>query len=105
MVDTLRHSVLQAHAIQAKRYKDLPYQYNAHIPPADLSRFCFLSPEGEALLKAAYQHYKMSIRGMHRVLKIARTLADLSGQSAIGLPHLQEAIQLRCPDFQSMISA
>lgn len=104
-VDTLRHSVLQARAIQTERYKNLPYRYNAHISPADLSRFCFLSPDGESLLKTAYQHYRMSIRGMHRILKIARTLADLSGQPAIGLPHLQEAIQLRCPDFQNMTSS
>ena len=102
--ENLRESVRKAREIQAKRYQELPYHYNAQILSTDLPRFCPLSFEGEDLLKTAYRHYRLSVRGMHRILKIARTLADLSESSSIGIPHLQEAIQLRCPDFLGMTS-
>ena len=59
----------------------------------ELKRWCTLDTAGEALLKAAVQQLGLSARAYHRVLKVARTIADLAGAEHIGPPHLAEAIQ------------
>lgn len=96
--ETLYAQVQSAHIIQRYRYKDLPFSYNSRIPPDLLSAFCPLDDDGEAFMRNAYEHYKLSVRGYHRVLKTARTIADLSGCEHIRSSHLCEAIQLRTID-------
>ena len=68
---------------------------NADMGPADLRIHCQLDGAGQALMKAAVRQLNLSARGYHRVLKLARTIADLAGVAAIGPAHLAEAIQYR----------
>ena len=60
-----------------------------------MRRFCNLSSDAEPLLKAAVQRLGLSARSYHRVLKLARTIADLGGADDIAAPHVAEALQYR----------
>ena len=62
---------------------------------AEIRKFCKLDETGESLLKAAMSQLQLSARGYHRILKLARTIADLAGSESIQTPHLAEALQYR----------
>jgi len=68
---------------------------NAHLAGREIDRHCPLDAAGETLLKLAITRLDLSARAYHRVLKLARTVADLAGQEQIGAAHLAEAIQYR----------
>jgi len=68
---------------------------NADMTPADVRVFCKLDATGQSLMRAAMQQLQLSARAFHRVLKIARTIADLAGSEEIAPAHLAEAIQYR----------
>jgi magnesium chelatase family protein len=68
---------------------------NAELGPGELRRHCQLDGAGQSLMKAAVRQLNLSARGYHRVLKLARTIADLAGADIIGPAHLAEAIQYR----------
>lgn len=68
---------------------------NAELGPAEMRRDCQLDGAGHSLMKAAVRQLNLSARGYHRVLKLARTIADLAGVEQIGPAHLAEAIQYR----------
>ena len=63
--------------------------------PAEVREFCALDSAGQALIKAAMRQLNLCARGYHRVLKLARTIADLAGAAGIGAAHLAEALQYR----------
>ena len=63
--------------------------------PADVRKFCKLDEAGNALIKAAMTQLQLSARAFHRVLKLARTIADLAASEAIQPAHVAEAIQYR----------
>ena len=71
---------------------------NAAMGSEELRRFCQLAPEGRALLEAAFERLGLSARALDRVLKVARTIADLDGGGPIQTVHLAEAIQYRTLD-------
>jgi magnesium chelatase family protein len=68
---------------------------NAQLDQAALGRYCRLPTGGERLLDGAIARLRLSARGIHRVLRVARTIADLDAAPQIGLKHLSEAIGLR----------
>jgi magnesium chelatase family protein len=68
---------------------------NADMGPAEVRQYCEVDPAGKALLRAAMQQLRMSARAYHRILKLARTIADLAGSEGIQTAHLAEAIQYR----------
>ena len=70
-------------------------QCNADMGPAEVRQFCPVDGAGKSLLKAAMQQLGMSARAYHRILKLARTIADLAGGDEIETAHLAEAIQYR----------
>jgi magnesium chelatase family protein len=72
-----------------------PPACNADMAPADVRQFCNLDETGRALMKAAMSQLNLSARAYHRVLKLARTIADLAGAAEIGPQHLAEALQYR----------
>ena len=73
---------------------------NARLLPAQLERHCATDAGGEALLVRAMVRLSLSARGYHRVLKVARTIADLAGATTIESAHVAEALGYRRSDAQ-----
>lgn len=67
-----------------------------------ISKFCQLDNEGEELLQNAFKRFKLSVRAYEKILKVARTIADLDGKENIEVKHVAEAIQYRCLDKFSL---
>jgi magnesium chelatase family protein len=89
----LRQQVLVAREIQQRRAGCL----NARLPVQQLSAICGLEPSARRLLEQGQRSFALSGRGLHRVLRVARTIADLAGQGTIGEQAVAEAFQLRRP--------
>jgi DNA gyrase/topoisomerase IV subunit A len=68
---------------------------NGDMGPGEVQTFCALDAAGRALMRSAAAQMGLSARGYHRVLKLARTIADLAGEECIQVPHLAEALQYR----------
>ena len=91
----IRDRVERAREVQRKRFAGTELSCNADMGPAEVREFCPIDEAGKSLLKAAMQQLGMSARAYHRVLKLARTIADLAGSEKIETPHLAEALQYR----------
>ncbi|MGH8068338.1 MAG: YifB family Mg chelatase-like AAA ATPase [Candidatus Entotheonellia bacterium] len=87
-----------ARHLQQQRYTADGLFCNAHMLPKHLQAYCWLDGGGRQLLEMAMGRLGLSARGYDRVLKVARTIADLAGADAIGVEHLAEAIQYRSLD-------
>lgn len=97
----IRQRVLRARQRQAERFRGLPGIYkNADMGPQEIRRFCRIDARGQELLRTAMQHLGLSARAYDRILKVARTIADLEGSETIQLHHLAEAVQYRSLDRQ-----
>src|SRR5688572_1665092 len=95
----IREQVIKAREIQAERYKNNPGIYcNAQISSKTLKEICVIDTVGQNLLKAAMEKLNLSARAYDRILKVSRTIADLSGNEKIKPEHLAEAIQYRSLD-------
>jgi magnesium chelatase family protein len=92
----IRTRVEAARSRQRQRFKGHPgLLANADMGPAEVRDYCQVDEGGRSLLRTAMQQLHMSARAYHRILKLARTIADLAGSDAIETPHLAEAIQYR----------
>lgn len=95
----IRERVVRAREIQARRYAGEPgIHCNAQITPKLQTRYCALTPEAIAILKRAMEKNDMSARAYDRILKVARTIADLDGAENIGSQHISEAVNYRSLD-------
>ena len=74
------------------------FHCNAQLDSAAIRKYCVTDPAADALIKAAYERMGMSARGYDRILRVARTIADLDGSETIGAKHVAEAIQYRSLD-------
>jgi magnesium chelatase family protein len=91
--------VIGARKIQSARYSENDNVHcNAQMRTKDLKTFCSLSEEGSTLLKNAMERLGLSARAYDRILKVARTIADLGNSQNIETEHLAEAIQYRSLD-------
>jgi magnesium chelatase family protein len=97
----IQERVERARALQWKRFAGTTLTCNAEMGPAEVREFCRLDDAGRALVRAAMQQLQMSARAFHRILKLARTIADLAGSERLETSHLAEAIQYR-PRRESM---
>ena len=88
-----------ARAIQAQRFAGTGIPCNAQMPPAMIGTFCQLDARCEALMRSAFERMGLTARSHDRVLRVARTIADLDGAEQIGVEHLSEAIQYRNTDI------
>jgi magnesium chelatase family protein len=95
----VRGRVECAREIQRHRFRDVRGVHaNAHMSARDLRRYCRLTTAVESIMRQAVSRLGLSARAYHRVLKIARTIADLAGAAELGPAHVSEAIQYRSLD-------
>jgi magnesium chelatase family protein len=98
----IRERVIRAREIQLERYASLPGVFaNAQINSNLLRDICQLNKVGEALLKKAMERLQLSARAYDRILKVSRTIADLSGSANVKPEYIAEAIQYRSLDRES----
>ncbi|MDL2266665.1 YifB family Mg chelatase-like AAA ATPase [Desulfovibrio sp. OttesenSCG-928-G15] len=95
---TMRQNVEAARAIQAKRYAGSAFRCNADISGKALAEYCALAPQEEAFLGEAVKNLHLSARAYSRILRIARTIADLEAAPGITVVHLAEAVNCRALD-------
>jgi len=93
--EAIQARVEAARQIQIKRFEGTKLVNNADMTPKEIRQYCVLDPAGEGLMKTAMRQLRLTARGYHRVLKLARTIADLSGETTIKTEHLAEALQYR----------
>jgi len=91
----IRERVRAARELQRRRFRGQPGRVNADLTPRQLRRLCPLAPEAVRLLGAAVTRLGLSARGHDRVLRVARTIADLAGAETIAAAHCAEAVQYR----------
>ena len=94
----IRKRVIAARAIQTERFKGTKITCNARITPDKLAQFCPMTDRAKARLKAVFEKMGLSARAYDRLLKVARTSADLRGEEVIGEQHIAEAVQYRTLD-------
>ena len=98
--EIIRSRVMQARRIQKIRYQGTRYHFNGDIGAEDITKYCVLGESDQKLLNQACESLDFSARAYHRILKVARTIADLAGEVRIGKEHLTEAIGYRMMDNQ-----
>ena len=91
----MHQAVLKARQMQEVRYGTEGGMYNAYLTPQQIRTYCGLGASEEALLNRLTGQYDMSARVRQKVLKVARTIADLEGEASIGRDHLYEAVCFR----------
>lgn len=101
--EKIRERVLRARKIQEDRFKSKKIYSNSQIPTRMIKKYCALDDGGKTLLEKAVDKFGLSPRAYHRILKVARTIADLDGIDNIREPHLAEAIQYRVLDKRMAI--
>ncbi len=91
-------AVRAARKIQEQRFPGCGSPVNAAMTPRDIEEYCRLDQSGESLLRSAIAEYGLSARAYGRILKVARTIADLEAKADIGEEHILEAVQYRQAD-------
>ena len=93
----LRRQISAARAIQLRRSR----KYNRELDARDVERHCALDPGGQEILRRAVRRHKLSARAIHRVQKVARTIADLAEERDIGASHVAQALDYRAASADS----
>ncbi len=94
----IKQRVDKARKVQTQRYKDAGVYSNSQLTPELMNRYCALGDEANTLLRQAFESLGLSARAHNRILKVARTIADLAGSQNIEVEHIAEAIQYRALD-------
>lgn len=97
--EDVRERVIKAREIQLKRFENIPGLYsNSNMTSKEIKKFCQIDEDCEKLMKLAIMKLGLSARAYDRILKVARTIADLAGEENISTAHISEAIQYRSLD-------
>lgn len=91
----IRERILTAREFQMRRYSGTSIRCNSQLKGPDLEKHCRISIQDQNFLTSAAEKHNLSARSLHRTIKLARTIADLAGQSSISNTHLAEALQYR----------
>ncbi len=94
----VKERVMKARAIQSKRFEKMPIYTNSDMNNRLIREFCQIPPEAETLMETAFKKLSLSARASFRILRVARTIADLEGKDQIETAHVAEAIQYRSLD-------
>jgi magnesium chelatase family protein len=97
----IRRRVTAARGAQQERFAGTGIHCNAQMSGSAMDECCSLTRETQSLLRFAIRDLDLSARAYDRILRVARTLADLDGEEVIGSGHITEAIQYRCLDRQN----
>ena len=98
----IKKRVHKARKIQLERYKKLQIYSNAELNPKQLEQFCQLDKKSKKVLEGAFNRFGLSVRAHDKILKIARTIADLDESLNIQYKHVAEAIQYRSLDINEV---
>ena len=90
--------VEKARRIQDERYEGTDYRYNSQLHDRDVEFYCTIGRAERELMRRIYEKYDLSARSYHKILKVARTIADLSGHSVISTEDISEAVFYKCLD-------
>jgi magnesium chelatase family protein len=93
--ERVRARVEAARQIQQRRFEGTKFTCNTEMTPIEVKEFCRVDPPAQSLLRTAMKQLHLTARAFHRVLKLARTIADLDGADIIKANHLAEALQYR----------
>ena len=96
---SIRERVQAAREIQNKRFKGTNITCNAKITPDLLPEVCAMTDKARETLKNVFEKMGLSARAYDRILKVARTIADMNGSEIIDKPHIAQAVQFRSLDF------
>lgn len=94
----IRQEVSRVHKIQKERYVGTEIRFNSSLSGKETEQYCETSREGKKLLQKAYEKMNLSLRAYHKILKTARTIADLDGSEKIEEQHISEAVCYRALD-------
>jgi magnesium chelatase family protein len=94
----IKKRVNAARRIQTERFNGTSVTCNAKMTPSQTSEFCRLSEAGKKILERCFETMDLSARAYDKILRIARTIADLEGSETIEVPHITEAVQYRSLD-------
>lgn len=81
--------------MQEERFKGSAYMFNAQMDSKMVEKICVLGKKEVDIMQMAYEKLHMTVRGYHKVLKVARTIADIEGEERISVKHISEAISYR----------
>ena len=101
--EAIRARVNAARALQRERYAGTGVHCNAQLTPGMMAQHCTLTPEAQQLMAGAFDRLGLSARAHDRILKVARTIADLAGETHISHMHVAEAIQYRSLDRETLL--
>lgn len=96
--EVIRERVIRAREIQRERYKGIDNKTNASLTIKGIGEYCQLEKRENALMEQAFSSFHLTARTYHKILKTARTIADLDGKKHIAERHIMEAIGYRTPD-------
>lgn len=96
--EEIRKRVIEAQKIQRERYKEEGFLYNSQIPGVRIREYCGLDRKQESYMEQMYKKLNLTARSYHKILKVARTLADMEQEERIRTRHLQEAVCYRSLD-------
>lgn len=96
--EQIRNRVMGARERQDYRYRGTGYRFNTDVGPKDINKYCILGPKEQCLVEAIFKTMNLSIRAYHKIVKVARTIADLDESETIREIHISEAICYRMLD-------
>ncbi len=97
--EEMRETVNRAWEVQKERFKERAFKFNSSMKPKEIEFFCQLDENAKATIEEAREKLGLSVRAYHRILKVARTIADMQSEKRIKTEHILEAIQYRRTDI------